>query len=1256
MPIRRWTKGAATGVALALAGGSLASLPTLAHAAAALPIAAIQGTTDVTPYLGKEVTTTPSMVTAVYGQGSSSELRGFVVQTPGSGGRKNLTKASDAVFVFMNDAAFDVAIGDVVTVRGTAGEFNGLTQIAGQVTVTDVPGTFAPVKPVTGRSWRSTVVHRENLESMLFESSEKFLVSDTFPLLRFGELGLSSGDSLPVQPTEVGPANSSEARAQAVRNAAIRVNLDDGSNRGYTRTKTLPARTLPYLTANKNVTVGDRLTLDEPVVVDFRNGLWKFNPTRPISAGDEVATVKPKRAPKVPKVGGAFSVASFNVLNYFTTTGDGRKGCTGSNLDTADSFNITFDCDVRGAWDAADLTRQQDKITSAINKLNASVVGLMEIENSVKLGEPADEATATLVGALNRAAGERRWAYVRSSTQLQSVADQDFITNALIYRIDKVKLNGKAYALGAEAGEDGAFANARTPIAASFTARSGGKPMLVVVNHLKSKSGQGTGDNADTGEGAFNGDRVRQAQALVEWLPDVQAASRADATILVGDFNSYTAERPLQVLYRAGYRNAAPGSQYSYSFSGLAGSLDHILVNRDARKRLTRSTVWNINSGESPALEYSTYKTTKVNYYRSDPTRSSDHDPVVAGFRRGPKTGETDLTLLNFNDFHGRIDDTSPNTVGFFGTIEEERELAGEKKTLLLSAGDSIGGSLFTSSVQQDQPTIDILNAADLSTSAVGNHEFDKGFSDLTGRVADAADWTYLGANVYAKGTTKPALPEYALFKRSGLSVAVVGAVTDEVPSLVSAAGVADIDFGDPVDAVNRVAKKLSDGKKSNGEADVIVAEYHEGAVEGQGSSTLADQVAKGGMFAKIVEKTSPDVDAIFTAHTHQAYAWDGPIPGHADRTRPILQAESYAALLGKVTLTIDKRSGDVVAYDHENLKATSTSNADLVAAYPRVKTISGLVDAALAKAAEVGDVVIGEASAPITRAFSTNAAGEKIEDRAAESTIGNLVANMLRDQLADPARGGAQIGVQNPGGNRADLDRGDITFGEAASVLPFANSLFTETLTGAQFKTLLEQQWQTNRDGSPFTGSRPYLQLGLSDNVSYTFDASRPWGSRITSISIDGKPIDPAQNYRVAIPSFLTTGGDNFHVLRDGTDKRDSGLIDLDSWTDYVKSNVPLTPSFAKQAVSVVPLPSTLAAGGTTTFDVSGLDFTSDGSPATTSLAASLNGSEIGTFPVSNAAARVDLAVPSDAPSGPGTLVLTGNTGTTVRIPVTVE
>jgi 5'-nucleotidase len=230
----------------------------------------------------------------------------------------------------------------------------------------------------------------------------------------------------------------------------------------------------------------------------------------------------------------------------------------------------------------------------------------------------------------------------------------------------------------------------------------------------------------------------------------------------------------------------------------------------------------------------------------------------------------------------------------------------------------------------------------------------------------------------------------------------------------------------------------------------------------------------------------------------------------------------------------------------------------------------------------------------------------------------------------------------------------GVVTYAEANSVLPFVNNLWTTTLTGAQFKIMLEQQWQTNPDGSIPT--RAYLQLGLSDNVTYTFDASQPAGSRITSITIDGGPYDPAADYRIGTFSFLATGGDNFRIFTAGTDTRDSGLVDRDAWIAYLAEHPGLSPDFARQSVSVAPTPTTATVGQPLTFAVSSLDLTSLGSPANTSLAVSLGGVALGDVAVVNGAATVDVVVPAGVASGPQSLVLVASpSGTTVTIPVTV-
>lgn len=610
----------------------------------------------------------------------------------------------------------------------------------------------------------------------------------------------------------------------------------------------------------------------------------------------------------------------------------------------------------------------------------------------------------------------------------------------------------------------------------------------------------------------------------------------------------------------------------------------------------------------------------------------------------------TKISLLNTNDFHGHF------TKDFACTVTTAQNELG---ATFLSAGDNVGGTPFASASQNDVPAIDYLNALDLKASAVGNHEFDKGFADLTGRVQARANWTYLGANVYRAGTTTPALPAYKVLDVNGVKVGVVGAVTSDVPSLVAGDGISGLTFGDPVAAVNRTAAQLKDGDASNGEADVVVAEYHEGAAGG-GEATLASQTARGGIFAKIVNGTAASVDAIFTGHTHQIYAWDAPAPGGG--TRPVIQTDYYASHLGVLQLGYDPTTKKVTQYSVTNREVTAPTAA--CEADARYRSAATIVDNANARADVIGKQPVGKITADITTALKPDGSRD---DRLRESTLSNLIAQSYVDSINKPGRpGGVEIGVMNPGGVRADLKYGTdgtVTYADVAAIMPFNNTVQTIEVTGAQFKQVLEQQWQ------PEGSSRAFLKLGLSKNVTYTYDPSAAAGSRITSVTVDGQPLDMGKTYTVASNSFLVGGGDNFTAFEaaDAT-RKDSGLIDQSLFVEWFKDHNPASPSFAKNGVAVENQPKAVTQGEEVTFTVSGLDMTSAGAPTTTEVEVFLGTQSLGTFPVQkvlttappfptrNGTATITVKIPADAMTGAQQLfVKAAQTGTTVTMPVTV-
>lgn len=1232
-----------------------------------ITIAELQGDGATTPYPNQTVTTT-GVVTAAYPTGG---FYGFYLQTPGTGGAVDLSthKASDAVFVYQRQGAVTVQVGDHVQVTGTATDFKGLTElsITDGSAVTQLTDPAEAVKPATV-ALPADEAQRESLEGMLVAPGGKFTVADNYSLNQYGEIGLASGTTpLPV-PTDVAdPHDATAIQAVEDANAARSVTLDDGSSANYMTNDAAKDTPLPYLTQDKQIRVGAPVTFTAPVIFDYRNGGWDYQPTAQLT-GDGVppATFGHTRTSAPAETGGDLHIASFNVLNYFPTTGEDYEADGGScsSYDDRDGNPVTVNtCDgegPRGAWDQADFLRQQAKIVHAINHLGADVVSLEEIENSAKFGQDRDAAVATLVQALNDDTAPGTWAYVPTPSTAGSQADEDVIRTAFIYQPASVQPVGQSVIDDAPA-----FANARDPLAQAFKPAGARdyRAFAVIVNHFKSK---GSGPDDGTGQGNSNPARIAQADELVSFTKRVQREFDTRRVFLSGDFNSYTQEDPMRVLYQAGFTDlgsAEAPDEATYLFGGLVGSLDHVLANRQALAMVTGAHVWNINSVEPVALEYSRHNYNATDFYNQSAYRASDHDPLVVGLDSDAVT----LNLLNINDFHGRIDG---DTTKFATTVEQLRQDGGEGNTLFMAAGDNVGASLFASGSANDNPTIDVLNALGMNASSVGNHEFDKGFSDLTGHLIPRADWRYLAANVYRKGTTEPALPgsQYRIFTRDGLRIGVVGAITEEAPSLVSPGGIADLRFGDPVAAVNRVADQLTDGDVNNGEADVIIAEYHEGASEGTAeNATFEQELARGGAFRHLVDDTSAKVAAIFTGHTHKEYSWDAPVPGRPGTTRPVLQTGDYGANVGQVQLTVDG-TGQVLGYTASNVARVATADLSL----PRVAEVNDIVNDALADAKVRGGVPVARVSADITTAYvkgsytgpgntyvgpSASDPKEGRDDRSSESTMGDLVANAL---LSSMQPNGAEIGVTNPGGLRDELFYGGadstnadgvVTYAEANSVLPFVNNLWTVDLTGAQFKQVLEEQWQ------PDGVSRPFLHLGLSDNVSVTLDDAAPRGEHVTSVLVNGEPLDPARTYRIGAFSFLATGGDNFTTFKDGTNIKDTGMIDRDAWIDYLGAHSPVAPGFDRREVYASNLPASVAPGDAVSFTLHRLDLTSLGSPANDTVDVTMHSASgdepIATgIPVTSGEAAVAFTAPTTVPAGATFVVTAHPSGTTVTIP----
>jgi uncharacterized protein len=593
--------------------------------AASTAIHSVQGATPAgdapSPLLGQTVTTSGVVTAAFQGAG---QLGGFFLQAPDAQADRDLA-TSEGLFVFCGTTAPNcpaLSVGDAVSVKGAVQEFNKATQLT-VAAATDVQVT-ARAQPLPSPAALnfplSTRDVLERSEGMRVTVPTTLSVTNNFTLGRFGQLGLSSGGRI------FNPTNGQGG--DAASNALRLLNIDDGVSSQN------PATT-PFLTGSDPLTAtrrtGDTVTGLSGVLNWFSPGNDYFlYPTTPPA----FQASNPRPAAPSP-VGGSLKVAGANVLNYFTDLVTSNAGCESTNgLDTANS---------RGANTCAEFARQQTKIVQVLKGLDADVMTLMEVQNN------GDAALNNLRDALNAAYGSPVYAAVQSGK-----LGTDQIHVAMLYKPLSVTPVGPFLTENPQ-DAGGAPIYSRPPLAQTFSQNGTGETFSVVANHFKSKGScppAGTDSaNQDSGQGCWNAKRVTQAQALLNFVQTVRAASGDPDVLLLGDLNAYGDEDPINTLVSGNFeslnkRIPAP-DRYSYQFNGNFGYLDHALASSSMSAQVTGVTEWHVNADEPVSLDYNTeFKKTPactaatctgpdLNNVAGSPTpfRASDHDPVLVGLK-----------------------------------------------------------------------------------------------------------------------------------------------------------------------------------------------------------------------------------------------------------------------------------------------------------------------------------------------------------------------------------------------------------------------------------------------------------------------------------------------------------------------------------------------------------------------------------------------------------------------------------------------
>jgi 5'-nucleotidase len=529
-------------------------------------------------------------------------------------------------------------------------------------------------------------------------------------------------------------------------------------------------------------------------------------------------------------------------------------------------------------------------------------------------------------------------------------------------------------------------------------------------------------------------------------------------------------------------------------------------------------------------------------------------DPAA---RARAQAAPVELRILAINDFHGYLqpppggiriadpDDKTKKIAVEAGGAEHMATLVkqlrqGTRNAIFVAAGDLIGASPFLSALFHDEPTIESLSMMGLEVASVGNHEFDEGKEELL-RMQNGgchptdgcqgphpfsgARFRYLAASTIEKSTGKTVFPPYAIREFEGIPVAFIGLTLKGTPDIVSPVSVAGLEFRDEADTVNALVPKL----KARG-VEAIVVLIHQG---GFPTGDYNECPGISGPIVDIVKKFDRAVDVVISGHTHQAYVCE--IDG-----RLVTSGDKYGTLVTAIDLKLDPVTRDIISAKADNVIVRT-------GAYARDPEQTALLESYDKVAAPIANRPAGSITETLSR----------VPNDAGESALGDIIADAQLAATRADKDGAAVIAFTNPGGVRADIPKkadGTVTYADVFSSQPFRNQLVTLTLTGAQIKDALEQQWLDPK--------RPRI-LQVSKDFNYTWDNAKPYGDRVVAdrMSLNGQPIDPAKSYRVTVNNYLAVGGDGFTALKEGTGQQ-FGIYDVDALYVYFRDNSPIAPT----------------------------------------------------------------------------------------------
>lgn len=477
------------------------------------------------------------------------------------------------------------------------------------------------------------------------------------------------------------------------------------------------------------------------------------------------------------------------------------------------------------------------------------------------------------------------------------------------------------------------------------------------------------------------------------------------------------------------------------------------------------------------------------------------------------------VQLLSVNDLHGKIDVTETIDGVKYGRFDytaaylKQREAA-NPNTLIVHAGDMVGGSSPVSALFQDEPTVELMEAVGFDVGSIGNHELDEGVNELRRLIDggthpngtpnyDGIDYPVLAANIEYKDSGELVFDPYAIREVGGVKIGFIGVTTTETVSMVIPEGIKDIRFTDEMAAINKYVSELKD----QGVRTIVVLAHNPGSQSG-------DMVT--GDAARIAEGVDDEVDVIFSAHNHQKN--NGIVDG-----KLIVQAWEYGKAIGDVDLTIDPVTGDVLSKKAEIVDVVQSG----IEPDPQA---SEILNKYLDLVAPKLNAVVGESAVEMLKSYPT-------KEVFGDAGLGNFLADAMKWSVD------SDFALMNGGGVRDNINAGPITWGELFNVQPFGNTVVRVEVTGAEFEEIL------NAMINPAYGPDSFIA-----GASYTWDAAT---SKVKQIRLpDGQPIDKDGTYSLAVNNYMyEQTSDKYKLLKLYGDNFYQGPIDVDATVDFLKS-----------------------------------------------------------------------------------------------------